>query len=97
MKEIAVRRVLGASISNISYLVNRSYFFIILVGILLGSVIGGMVALQFLNGIYSIHAGVSSAVVVVAGSITLLAVGTTIGIKIWQVMQMNPAEVLKGD
>jgi len=97
MKEIAVRRVLGASIGNISFLVNRSYFFIILIGILLGSVVGGMAAFQFLNGIYSIHAGVSSVVVVVAGSITLLAVGTTIGIKIWQVMRMNPAEVLKGD
>jgi len=97
MKEIAVRRVLGASISNISFLVNRSYFFIILVGILLGSVVGGMAAFQFLNGIYSIHAGISSAVVGVAASITLLAVGSTIGIKIWQVMRMNPAEVLKGD
>lgn len=97
MKEIAVRRVLGASISNISYLVNRSYFLIILGGIILGSVIGSMAAFQFLNGIYSIHAGVSSAVTLVAGSLILLAVATTIGIKIWQVMRMNPAEVLKGD
>lgn len=97
MKEIAVRRVLGASIGNISFLINRQFFFIILGGILIGIIIGGYAAFAFLNGIYSIHAGVSSTVIATAGIVTILAVGTTIGIKIWQVMQLNPAEVLKGD
>ena len=97
MKEIAVRRVLGASISNISYILNKHYLLIILGGILVGGGVGSWLSSIFLDGIYSIHAGISSSVMIIAGGITLLAVGITIAIKIFHVMQMNPAEVLKGD
>jgi ABC-type antimicrobial peptide transport system permease subunit len=97
MKEIAVRRVLGASVGNISFIINRNYFWIILMGIIIGSGIGAWLSLRLLDSIYNIHAGVNSVVLFAAGLLASIAVLLTIGLKIWQVMQMNPAEVLKGD
>ena len=97
MKEIAVRRVLGATIGNISYILNRSYIWIILMGIIIGGGVGAWLSFMLLDSIYSIHAGISSIMLSVAGIIALVVVFVTIGTKIWQVMRMNPAEVLKGD
>ena len=97
MKEIAVRRVLGATVGNISYILNRNYVWIILVGVIIGSAIGAWLSFILLDSIYDIHAGISSIMLTVAGIIALLVVFMMIGIKVWQVMRMNPAEVLKGD
>lgn len=97
MKEIAVRRVLGATIGNISYILNRSYIWIILIGIIIGSGLGAWLSFMLLDSIYSIHSGISSVMLTIAGIIALAVVFVTIGIKIWQVMRINPAEVLKGD
>lgn len=97
MKEIAVRRVLGASVGNISYIVNRSYIWIVLGGIMLGSIVGAWLSFTLLDSIYNIHAGISSLLMIAAGCIALFIVIATVAIKIWQVMRMNPAEVLKGD
>ena len=97
MKEIAVRRVLGASIGNISYILNRNYFWIILGGILVGCGAGAWFAITLLDSIYNVHAGLSSIIMIVAGITAFLVVVSTIGIKIWQVMKLNPAEVLKGE
>lgn len=97
MKEIAVRRVLGASVGNISYILNRNYVWVILAGIVIGSGIGAWLSFMLLDSIYSIHSGINSVMLTIAGMIALLVVFITIGIKVWQVMRMNPAEVLKGD
>ncbi len=97
MKEIAVRRVLGATVGNISYILNRNYFWVIIAGIVVGSGFGAWLSFMLLDSIYDIHAGISSIMLTAAGVISLLVVFITIGIKVWQVMRMNPAEVLKGD
>ena len=95
MKEIAVRRVLGATMQNISFLLNKNYLWIITSGIVIGIASGAWFALLLLDSIYSIHAGVSSVIMTAAGLCAILAVMTTIGIKIWQIRQMNVADVLK--
>ena len=97
MKEIAVRRVLGATAGNISYILNRNYFWIILVGIIFGCGAGAALSFSLMDSIYSIHAGISTMMMIVAGIIALLLVFITVAIKIWQVMRLNPADVLKGD
>ena len=97
MKEIAVRRVLGATVGNISYILNRNYFWVIIAGTVIGSGVGAWLSFILLDSIYNIHSGINSIMLTAAGVISLLVVFITIGIKVWQVMRMNPAKVLKGN
>ena len=94
-KEIAIRRVFGASLANLSFLLNKNYIWIISSGILLGCTLGSWIAFQMLNGIYNIHAGMSTPLLVLAAGSTLLVILLTLGIKMVQVMRTNPAEILK--
>lgn len=94
-KEIAIRRILGASLANLSIRLNKNYLWIIAVGILFGCAVGSWLAFQMLNGIYNIHAGMSTPLLVLAAASTLLVVLLTLAIKMVQVMKSNPAEVLK--
>jgi len=96
-KEIAIRRVLGASTGNIVYLINKHYLLIFLIGGILGG-IGGLYQAQFLlDEVFKIHQGVSiPATVLAVGFICLIGV-VTIGGKLFGVLQTNPAETLKNE
>lgn len=94
-KEIAIRRVFGASFADLSLLLNKNYLLIISAGILLGCTLGTWIAFQLLNSIYNIHAGMSTPLLLVAAGSTLLVVLLTLGIKMIQVMKSKPAEILK--
>ena len=97
LKEIAVRRVLGASTSNIAFILNRNYFWIILAGVILGCAVGAWLSLTLLESIYDVHAGISTPMIIIASIIAFVIVFVTIGIKLYQVMRLNPADVLKKD
>ncbi len=95
IKEIAVRRVLGATSANIAYIINRNYFWITLAGILIGCVCGTWLSVVFLDLIYPINAGVSYIVLIAAGAIALMVILLTISFKLLQVLRTNPADVLR--
>lgn len=94
-KEIAIRRIFGATPGHISYILNKHYVWIISFGILLGCSFGAWFSTKLISKIYNIHAGFNTALLMLAAICTLVFVMLTIGIKIIQVLQRNPAEVLK--
>ncbi len=97
LKEIAVRRVLGASTKNIALILNGNYIFIILAGSLLGMLGGALMSKALLSSIYDVHVGINLPIIVIASIVLLTIIFLTLFVKVRQVMNLNPAEVLAGD
>lgn len=96
-KEIAIRRVIGASTGNLAFLLNKHYLLIFLVGGVLGG-IGGLYAAEFLlEQIFQTHQGVSIPATLLAVGFVCLIGAVTIGGKLFGVLRTNPAETLKSD
>jgi len=96
-KEIAVRRVLGASPENITYTVNKHYILVFAVGGILGGLIGGWFSGFLLEQIFKVNQGVSTISIILSVIGISIVGGLTIGGKLYSVMQTNPAETLKSE
>ncbi len=96
-KEIAIRRVLGASVENITYILNKNYFLIFAIGGIIGAYLGGQFATYALNLAFEVflQANNSAAMLAVLGTCFIGAL--TIGSKLFTVLRTNPAETLKSE
>jgi putative ABC transport system permease protein len=95
MREIAVRKVVGATPQDIYLLVNKGYFWIILAGTAFGCYAGRALTKLLLNQIYRINNGIASVTIVISVVIMILIALFTTGIKIWQVTRTKPANLLR--
>lgn len=96
-KEIAVRRILGATAENITYTVNKSYILIFAIGSLLGGLLGGWFTQFLLEQAFAVNQGVSTTAIISSMMGICLIGGITIGGKLYTVLQTNPAETLKNE
>ena len=97
MKEIAVRKVVGATPKHILYLINKGYVWIFLVAAVIGCYGGWYLTKLLMDLIFRINVGVSINTLVVSSLAIFLIAFLTVGIKVWHAVRTNPAEVLKGD
>jgi len=97
MKEIAIRRVVGASARNIVIIVNKSYFWIFLVASFLGIYGGYSLTKLLMDLIFKINIGVSGTTVLYSILSVCLLVTLTMGIKIWQTLNLKPTQILKSN
>ena len=95
MREIAVRKVVGAKPRDIYLLVNKSYFWIILAGTAFGCYAGWSLTQLLLNQIYQINNGIATSTMLVAVLMIISIALFTTGIRIWQVIKTKPAELLR--
>ncbi|MFK7984044.1 MAG: FtsX-like permease family protein, partial [Saprospiraceae bacterium] len=96
-KEIAVRRVLGASAENITYTINKHYVIVFAVGGILGGLAGGWFTGFLLEQIFQVNQGVNTLSVILAIVGVCIVGALTIGGKLYTVLQTNPAETLKSE
>lgn len=94
-KEIGVRKVLGASISNIISLVNQEFVIILLIAIMLGSAASYLLIEELMKSLYAQYQPVNFESVLVGG-LTILLVGllTTSG-TIYRAASIDPVKTLK--
>ena len=97
MREVAVRRVLGASATQVGWILNKSYGWIFGFAVLLGCVGGRFLALKLMDSIFKINIGVQPTALLVSTLGVLAVAAGTIGLKLWQTLRVNPAEVLQGE
>ena len=97
MREIAIRKVVGATPGHIMALVNKGYFWIFLVGAVLGCYGGYALTKLLMDMIFKVNSGVGIGSLVVATAAVFAIAACTVGIKVWSALRTNPAEVLKGD
>ncbi len=95
MKEIGVRKVLGASTWNITSVVNREFVIILLLASVGGGFLGWWLSALLMESIWDYYQKVSLASMVVSAVILLTASVISIGYKLYKTTRLNPANVLR--
>ncbi len=93
-KEVAVRKVLGASDKAILSLLNKNFVWIVAIGNIIGWPLAFLAARHWLNGFdYRIDMPVESFIVATVLSVALTIL--TVSLLAWKAAQSNPADALK--
>jgi ABC-type antimicrobial peptide transport system permease subunit len=95
MKEIALRKVVGAKSSHILMLVNRGYFWIFIVGAAIGCYGGYALTKLLLDLIFAVNAGIAKSTLINSVLVLFIIAGITSGIKVWQAIRTNPIKLLR--
>ena len=95
MKEIALRKVVGAKPGHILVLVNRGYFWIFIISAALGCYAGWTLTSLMLNMIFKINAGIQTSTIISSIAILFIVAACTTGIKVWQAIRTNPVKLLR--
>jgi ABC-type antimicrobial peptide transport system permease subunit len=95
MKEIAIRKVIGASGSHIFNLVMKGYFWIFLLAAGLGCYAGYSLSKLLMDMIFRINSGVSTTSLIFSFICVLLITLVTIGSRVWHALRTRATDVLK--
>jgi len=95
MKEIALRKVVGARSGHILLLINRGYFWVFIVGAAVGCYGGYALTKLLLDMIFGVNAGIAVSTLVSSVFVLFIIVAITSGIKVWQAIRTNPIKLLR--
>jgi ABC-type antimicrobial peptide transport system permease subunit len=96
-KEIGVRKVLGASVTNITRIINTEFFIILIVASLGGSVLSYFAVDLLMGSIWNYYLPTTAATFVVGISIMFLVSITVVGYKVLTAASMNPVKTLRDE
>jgi hypothetical protein len=97
MKEIGVRKVLGASVSNITRIVNTEFVIILAIASGLGSWIGLSITNILMGTIWRYYQEVNMLTLGIAVALLFIISFCVIGYKVFSVATMNPVNTLKDE
>jgi hypothetical protein len=97
MKEIGVRKVLGASIANISRVINTEFVIILLAACLVGVAAGAFMAEKLMASIWIFFQRTSALTMVISSAIMLLASAVSVSFKTYSTAKMNPVKTLRDE
>lgn len=97
MREIAIRKVVGAGDRHIFQLVLKGYFSIFLIAAGIGCYAGYSLARLLMDMIFRINAGVSISSLTLSFLCVLLISGLTIGSRVWYALGKKATDVLKAN
>ena len=97
MKEIGVRKVLGASIGNISKVINKEFVIILLIASVLGSLAGSWMSELLMNSIWDYYQPATIITLVNSSAILFIVSILSIGYKVYNTTRLNPANVLRDE
>jgi len=96
-KEIAIRRVLGASRESITYTTNKHYILIFGISGIIGGLLGGWLSETLLGRIFEVTSGLNVTSIILSVIGICMVGALTIGTKLFSVLQTNPADTLKSE
>ena len=97
MKEIGVRKVLGASIGNISRVINLEFIIILLIASIAGAFLGQFMAEMLMASIWDFFKQTTVITMVISSTIMLLTAALTVSFKTYSTAKMNPVHVLRDE
>lgn len=97
MKEIGVRKVLGASTWNITSVVNREFVIILLIASVGGGALGWWLSALLMESIWDYYQKVTFSSMIISAAILLSASVISIGYKLYKTTRLNPANVLRDE
>lgn len=95
MKEIGIRKVLGASIANIAKNLNKQFFIILLVSAVIGAALGSWVGDELMGTIWAYHIGMNIPSVILSVILIFIISGFTVGFKVLAAARANPVDTLR--
>ena len=95
LKEIGIRKVLGASLAQIMILINREFVVILIIASILGSILGYYFMQLFLGNIYDYHITIGPGMFILSTLIIFFSALITSGKKIIAAALSNPTESLR--
>lgn len=95
-KEIAVRKVNGATISDIISIFLREYMVLLALAATVAFTVGYIIMMHWLEG-YVIQTAISWWIYVAILIAVIIVIFISIGWRIWQAARQNPAEVVKSE
>ena len=96
LKEISIRKVLGAEMGNLVYLLSKDFIVLILVAFVIATPIAFWVMQDWLNN-FSFSTDLGLGVFLFAAGITLLITLLTVGFYALKVAVINPIQSLQSD
>jgi putative ABC transport system permease protein len=97
MKEIALRKVVGAAPRHIVVLINKGYFWIFIVASFVGCCAGLALTRLLMDMIFKINVGVGMGPLIWAVVVLFVIAAVTSGIKVWQAVRSNPVKMLRSE
>jgi len=97
LKEFSIRKVLGASVQQVSLLINKDVIIVLLLGIAIATPLGYLAAQAMMDGIFAYHVPVTLVPFMVSGIALIITSLITISSKIYQVATVNPVDNLRSE
>jgi putative ABC transport system permease protein len=97
MKEIGVRKVLGASTGNITRVINQEFVIILIVSCVLGAPLGLFMSAALMGSIWDYYQAVTTSSMIISATILFVASALSIGYKVFKTTRLNPAHVLRDE
>ncbi|MDZ4713840.1 MAG: FtsX-like permease family protein [Cytophagales bacterium] len=97
LKEFSIRKVFGASITQIFRLMNQDYSWMLLTSFLIGAPAGYYLINMLIQKIYPEPQGASAGPFVFAIALMAITVAITIGSQLGRILRENPTETLRND
>jgi len=97
MKEIALRKVVGANSRHILVLINKGYFWIFIVAAVLGCYGGWALTKLLLDMIFKVNSGIATSTIISSVVVLFIIAAITSGIKVWQAVRSNPVKNLRAE
>lgn len=95
MKEIGVRKVLGASISNITRIINTEFVIMLLISSVIGSAASFFTVELLMDSIWDYYLPASTITIAFSVFILFTISGLAVGYKIFAAASMNPVNTLR--
>ncbi|HEY0744232.1 MAG TPA: ABC transporter permease [Chryseosolibacter sp.] len=95
MKEIGVRKVLGASIANITRIINTQFVIMLVIASLLGSLGAYFLVDMLMSTIWKYYQATTPIALMASVALMFLISGLAIGFKVFNAASMNPVKTLR--
>lgn len=97
MKEIGVRKVLGASMGNLTRVINTEFAIILVLASLVGAFLGSFMAGMLMQSIWKYYLEATPQTLVVSAAVLFGVSVLSIGYKVYSTTRLNPANVLRDE
>ncbi len=97
MKELGVRKVMGASVGNLTRVINAEFVIILLIASVLGGALGWFSAGALMGSIWRYYLDATPVTLVTSAAVLFLVSALSIGYKVYSTTRLNPANVLRDE
>lgn len=97
LKEFSIRKVMGASVKEITILVNKGFMWVIIISCIIGLPLAFLLTKAVIESIYSYHTPLNAIPYMLTMVILILTALTTVSSQILKAIKVNPAVQLRNE